>query len=126
MRAHHVDNVLRHMLHELQELVFIVLVSCFVGWFMARKALSGVSELSRTAKAISSGAFDSRVPLRGNKDELDELAATFNSMVERVQALIRGMKEVTDSVAHDLRTPRSENEGPGRGNFDSPKVERRV
>ncbi len=93
------------MLHELHELAFIVLVSCFLGWFMARKALSGVSELSRTAKAISNGAFDSRVPLRGNKDELDELAATFNSMVERVQVLIRGMKEVTDSVAHDLRTP---------------------
>ena len=60
---------------------------------------------SRTAKAISSGAFNSRAPLKGKKNELDELAATFNTMVDRIQALVKGMKEVTDSVAHDLRTP---------------------
>ncbi len=105
MRAHPVDSMLRHALHELRELVFIVLVSCFLGWLITRKALSGVSELARTAKAISDGAFDSRVPMKGNKDELDELAATFNGMVERIQMLIRGIKEVTDNIAHDLRSP---------------------
>ena len=43
--------------------------------------------------------------MKGSKDELDELAVTFNGMVERVQRLISGMKEVTDNVADDLRSP---------------------
>ena len=94
-----------HAAEELLELGFVVLFSCFLGWFMARRALSTVGELARTTKAIANGAFDSRVPVKGSKDELDELAATFNSMVERIQRLIRGMKDVTDNIAHDLRSP---------------------
>jgi signal transduction histidine kinase len=45
------------------------------------------------------------VPLRGSKDELDQLAAAFNIMVEKIQRLVTGMKQVTDNVAHDLRSP---------------------
>jgi signal transduction histidine kinase len=94
-----------HISEELLEMGLSVFVTAFMGWLITRRALSGVSELVRTAKAISNGAFDSRVPMKGNRDELDELAATFNSMLERIQMLIRGMKEVTDSIAHDLRSP---------------------
>jgi signal transduction histidine kinase len=100
-----VHGLAPHIFDELLEIGLGVFIASFMGWLVASRALSGVSELARTAKAISNGVFDSRVPVKGNKDQLDELAATFNSMVERIQMLIKGMKEVTDSIAHDLRSP---------------------
>ena len=76
-----------------------------VGWFLARRALGGVEDVTQTAIAISNGAFDRRVPLQGSNDEIDRLAATFNDMLQRIQTLIDEMKEITDNVAHDLRSP---------------------
>lgn len=76
-----------------------------VGWFMARRALSGVAEVTRTATEIANGALDRRVPVRSAGDELDTLAHTFNTMLDRIQALITGMREMTDNLAHDLRSP---------------------
>jgi signal transduction histidine kinase len=46
-----------------------------------------------------------RIPLRATRDEWDELAANLNSMLDRIEALMREVKQVTDNVAHDLRTP---------------------
>lgn len=88
-------------------LTFAVVMSLatMVGWFLARRALSGVEKVTKTAIAISNGAFDRRVPLRGSNDEIDRLAATFNDMLQRIQTLIDEMKEITDNVAHDLRSP---------------------
>jgi heavy metal sensor kinase len=75
------------------------------GWFMARKALSGVKEVTQTAMAISDGAMERRVPLTGRGDEIDRLSQTFNHMLERIQSLIKEMREVTDNIAHDLKSP---------------------
>jgi signal transduction histidine kinase len=72
---------------------------------MAKRALSGVDEISRIATAISEGALECRVPLKGRRDEIDRLAGNFNSMVERMEGLIKGMKEMNDNIAHDLRSP---------------------
>lgn len=82
-----------------------VLCSMIVGMVMARRALSGVRRVAQGARAISSGGWDCRVPVSHRNDEIDELAVSFNEMVERIQALIRELKEVTDDIAHDLRTP---------------------
>jgi signal transduction histidine kinase len=77
-----------------------------VGWFMARRALRGVNAVTRTATEIAGGgALDRRVPLGIAGDEIDELARTFNAMLDRMQALITGMRDVTDNLAHDLRSP---------------------
>jgi len=76
-----------------------------VGWFMARRALRGVQEVTRTATEIANGALDRRVEVRSQGDELDTLARTFNTMVDRIQALVIGMREMTDNLAHDLRSP---------------------
>jgi len=75
------------------------------GWFMARRALTGVREVTRTAMAISDGAMEKRVPLTGRGDEIDRLSQTFNRMLERIQSLIKEMQEVTDNIAHDLKSP---------------------
>lgn len=86
-------------------LLLMVVVSGLMGWFMARRALSGVQEITRTASEIAGGALERRVPLITGGAELDQLAVTFNTMLDRIQALVTGMREVTDDIAHDLRSP---------------------
>jgi len=83
----------------------VALISLLVGWFMARRALSGVMQLTRTAEAVADGAMKERVPIKGRQDEIDRLAVMFNTMLDRINALIQGMKETNDSIAHDLRSP---------------------
>lgn len=82
----------------------IVLVSP-IGWFLARRALRGVEDITRTAAQIARGRLDQRVRVRDRGDELDRLAQTFNDMLDRIEALIAGMREMTDNLAHDLRSP---------------------
>lgn len=76
-----------------------------IGWFLARHALRGVEEVTRTANQIAAGALDQRVTVRHDGGELDRLGQTFNMMLDRIQALIVGMREMTDNLAHDLRSP---------------------
>lgn len=83
----------------------VILLGGPIGWFMARRALRGVEEVTRTATEIADGALDRRVTIRSRGDELETLARTFNTMLDRIQALITGMREVTDNLAHDFRSP---------------------
>ena len=76
-----------------------------IGWFMARRALRGVEVVTATALRIADGAIEERVPVGSHGDELDRLALAFNGMLDRIASLITGMREVTDNLAHDLRTP---------------------
>lgn len=85
-------------------IAIVVIFSGLVGWFMARRVLSGVGEVTRAATLISMGALDSRVPVKGRNDDLDLLAEAFNSMAERIQKLIDEMREMSDSIAHDIRS----------------------
>ncbi len=86
-------------------LAAVTLLGGPIGWFMARRALRGVQAVTRTATEIANGALDRRVEVRSQGDELDTLARTFNTMVDRIQALVIGMREMTDNLAHDLRSP---------------------
>ena len=83
----------------------IALLSAVGGFLFARRALAGVEEVTKTANEISQGAFDRRVDVRGRGEEIDTLAQTFNRMVSRIETLVRGMKEMTDNIAHDLKSP---------------------
>ncbi len=83
----------------------IIPVGALVGWFTARKAVIGIQEVSRAAGDIKDGQFDRRVSLPSRGDEIDDLANTFNAMAERIRKLIDEMREMTDNIAHDLRSP---------------------
>ena len=86
-------------------MTFLIVLAAGVGWFMARRAVSEVEAITRTAQKISGGTLEERVPVKARGDEIDQLAITFNRMLDRIQALLTEIKEMSDNVAHDLRSP---------------------
>jgi heavy metal sensor kinase len=86
-------------------MTFLIVVAAGIGWFMARRAVSGVEAVTRTAQKISGGTLEERVPVKTKGDEIDQLAVTFNQMLDRIQALLTEIKEMSDNMAHDLRSP---------------------
>jgi signal transduction histidine kinase len=76
------------------------------GAFVASRVLHPMQHLSDVAeKIVATANFEVRVPARGTDDELDALVHIFNQMLDRIEGLIRGMRDSLDNVAHDLRTP---------------------
>ncbi len=75
------------------------------GSFLAYRALRPLRSLIQTIRSVSTGRMDARVPTSHTRDELDELVVLFNSMLEKIETLIKGMHGSLDAVAHDLRTP---------------------
>ena len=84
---------------------FLTVLAAGVGWFMARRAVSGIEAVTHTAQKISGGSLEERVPVKPRGDEIDQLATTFNQMVDRIQTLVMEIKEMSDNIAHDLRSP---------------------
>ncbi len=91
--------------------IFLITVSVLLvlavagGWFMARRALSGVSMVTRTARQISEDDLITRVPVSPRLNEIDRLAITFNHMLDRIHRLVTGIRQMNDNIAHDLRSP---------------------
>ena len=83
----------------------ILLLGLAGGALMSRNMLNRLDAINRTSGEIIAGNLTRRVPLTGSGDEFDTLAENLNRMLDRIERLMRGMREVTDSVAHDLRTP---------------------
>jgi signal transduction histidine kinase len=83
----------------------VVLLSAVVGWFMAHHALADVDAVARTAEEISQGHTKKRVQVERHFVEVDRLANSFNTMVDQLHTLIHQMREMTDNIAHDLRSP---------------------
>ena len=83
----------------------LFVLAAIVGWFMAKRALAGVDTVIHTARRISERSLDERVPVKKQVDEIDQLAITFNQMLDRIQKLVTEIKEMTDNIAHDLKSP---------------------
>lgn len=83
----------------------LLVLAVGVGWFMARRALAGVGMVTRTAQQISEEDLETRVPVRHRHNEIDLLAHTFNQMLDRIQKLVAGVRQMNDNIAHDLRSP---------------------
>jgi signal transduction histidine kinase len=77
------------------------------GAVMGRNLLRRVEQVNRTAERVMGGDLSERVPVRGTTDEFDQLAANLNGMLDQIERLMAGMREVSDNIAHDLRTPLS-------------------
>jgi heavy metal sensor kinase len=86
-------------------MTFLIVFAAGVGWFMARRAVSGVEAVTQTAQKITGGTLEERVPVKARGDEIDQLAITFNQMLDRIQILVTEIKEMSDNIAHDLKSP---------------------
>ena len=86
-------------------LALILLLGFAGGWFVARRVLRRVDDMTATTTTIMSGDLSERLRVAGTGDELDRLAANLNAMLDRIGELMAGMREVSDNIAHDLKTP---------------------
>jgi signal transduction histidine kinase len=82
--------------------LFLALIA---GGLIARHTLAPIRKVAATASEIPGRSLGQRVPLSGRKDEVDRLAEAFNGMLDRIDTLVQGIRDVTDTLAHDLRTP---------------------
>jgi signal transduction histidine kinase len=100
-------DVLRHFRARAALLFLTTLLLGVLGGLLAtREALVPIRRLSEVLRGIvRTGQVDDRVPVHGEGDPLDELGRLFNEMLDRIGALIAGLKGTLDNVAHDLRTP---------------------
>jgi signal transduction histidine kinase len=86
--------------------VAIVLVLGLAGGLLvSRRVLRRVDAMTETTRTIMEGDLGGRLPVAGTGDEIDRLAENLNQMLERIESLMRGLKEVSDNIAHDLKTP---------------------
>ncbi|MGB3746151.1 MAG: ATP-binding protein [Xanthobacteraceae bacterium] len=86
-------------------LALVIVLGLVGGFFVSRRVLSRIDAMTGTAQTIMAGDLSGRLPVAGTGDELDRLADNVNAMLERIEALMRGLKEVSDNIAHDLKTP---------------------
>jgi signal transduction histidine kinase len=86
-------------------LFWLVLVGTLGGLFVAHRMLERVDIMSASARRIMAGDLEQRLSVTGAGDELDRLAENFNAMLSRIAELMQGLREVSDNIAHDLKTP---------------------
>ena len=83
----------------------VIVLGLAGGLFVTRRVLRRVDAMTETTRTIMTGDLGERLPVAGTGDELDRLADNLNAMLERIEALMYGLKEVSDNIAHDLKTP---------------------
>ncbi len=83
----------------------IIILSAIAGGLTAMRVLARIDTITATSNKIMSGNLSERVPITKRNDEFDQLATSLNDMLDRIEQLMQGLKEVTDNVAHDLKTP---------------------
>ena len=101
------ENLRSVMTHALLiSLLWLIAIGLVGGLFVARRVLHRVDGMNATARTImTTGDMSGRLPMAGTGDELDRLAENLNAMIARIGTLMAGVKEVSDNIAHDLRTP---------------------
>jgi signal transduction histidine kinase len=85
----------------------MLLFACAAGWWLGRRMVKQLERVVEAVHGIRAGDLSRRLPLQGPGSEIDQLAAEFNSLLERVEQLTLAMRAVLDSTAHDLRGPLS-------------------
>ncbi|MFG1394592.1 ATP-binding protein [Xanthobacter agilis] len=85
--------------------VLIVVLGLAGGVFVTRRVLKRIDAMTATTETIMAGDLTGRLAVSGAGDEFDRLAHSLNVMLERIEALMQGLKDVSDNIAHDLKTP---------------------
>ena len=118
----HAQLVKREIVQTMVWLFAVALLLAVIGGaLVSRSFLRRSDAMARACRAIMDGDLKARIPVRGTQDELDRLAGTINEMLDRIAALMENLHQVTNDIAHDLRTPVSQlrqgleraKEGPG-------------
>jgi signal transduction histidine kinase len=85
--------------------IVVVVLGLAGGIFVGRRVLRRIDAMTGTTQRIMAGDLSERLPVGRSGDEIDRLAENLNAMLERIEALMAGIKEVSDNIAHDLKTP---------------------
>ncbi|WP_245513046.1 sensor histidine kinase [Enterovirga rhinocerotis] len=86
-------------------LLLVIVLGCAGGWFVSRRVLRRVDGMTGTTATIMAGDLAGRLKVAGTGDEFDRLALNINAMLDRIGELMGGMTEVSNNIAHDLKTP---------------------
>ncbi len=104
--------------------VFVLLLcGIALSWAEAQRAMKGVKRITSTAQTIGQDGIGHRVELGQEGEEIEDLAGTFNHMLDRIEKLMVGLKEVTNNIAHDLRTPLTRIRGLAEGTLGRKDIE---
>ncbi len=86
-------------------LAFTLALGILGGFVFSRSVMRRIESINKTCRRIMSGDLAQRVPVRRRNDEMGELASSINEMLDQIERLMKGMRQVSEAVAHDLRTP---------------------
>ncbi|QKV18611.1 HAMP domain-containing sensor histidine kinase [Oricola thermophila] len=86
-------------------LAFMAAGGFLIWFFVGRRALHRIDRVSAASARIVAGDLSGRLPVSGANDEFDRLSESLNSMIEKISKLNDGLRDVSDSIAHDLKTP---------------------
>ena len=85
--------------------ILTLLLAIGGGMLVSRNFVRRIDTIGRTSRAIMEGDLSARIPVRGSNDEIDQLVVGLNAMLDRIQQLLDGLRQVSSDIAHDLRTP---------------------
>ncbi|MBR0905624.1 HAMP domain-containing sensor histidine kinase [Bradyrhizobium liaoningense] len=85
--------------------VLLLVLAGLAAVLVTRRTVGRIEQINATSRAIMLAGLDQRIPLRGSNDEWDRVAENLNQMLDRIETLMGEVKQVSDNVAHDLRTP---------------------
>jgi len=84
-----------------------LLAALVIGLLMSTRVLRRIEAINQTSREIMHGDLSRRVPTDGSGDDYDQLAGNLNQMLDRIEGLMETVRQVSDNIAHDLRTPLS-------------------
>src|SRR4029077_7175619 len=85
--------------------MLLVVLAGLAAVLVTRRTVGRIESINATSRAIMQSGLDKRIPLPGTNDEWDRVAENLNQMLDRIETLVGEVKQVSDNVAHDLRTP---------------------
>jgi signal transduction histidine kinase len=100
-------------------LMFVVAVAANI--LVTQRTVGRIEQINATSRAIMLSGPDKRIPLQGSNDEWDRVAENLNLMLDRIETLMGEVRQVSDNVAHDLRTPLTRMRGRLEKAYHSPR-----